>query len=83
MIFSVRHVELSPSLLAGLGENVPDKERLPLCVRVCGCERVFEQYVWSSRLCLLSYLMCCVSCSLSYCLVDVCLIDSQTINKVI
>jgi len=28
-------------MLAGQGENVADKERLPSCVRVCGCERVF------------------------------------------
>ena len=79
MIFSMRDVELSHLLHREHGGIVPDQACLPSCVRVCGCERVFETIVWSSRP--VSSLMCCVSCSM--CLVDVCLIDSQTINKVI
>ena len=80
-------------MLAGQGKNVADKERLPSCVRVCGCERVFEPIVWSSRLLsslslvLLSLLYCgpmlWALCSMSYALVYICLIDCQTINKVI
>ena len=82
MIFSMRDVELSHLLHREHGGIVPDQACLPSCVRVCGCERVFEPIVWSSRLLssLLSYVLCVL---LSMCLVDVCLIDSQTINKVI